>query len=120
MVGEVLDEALVEVCEPEGLEFTFNSRSWLLCNSSHLYWVHLHFSFEDNESEVLNLCSFKLALLWSEVELVLPKLFHHSPDYPLVLCQGLGEDQDVIQVHTDHPFHDEVTEDVIHHCLEGG
>ena len=37
-----------------------------------------------------------------------------------MLCQRLGEDQDVIQVHTDHSFHDEVMEDVIHHCLEGG
>ena len=48
------------------------------------------------------------------------KLFYHLPDYPLVLCQGLGEDQDVIQVHTDHLFHNEVMEDVICHCLEGG
>ena len=101
MVGEALDEAPVEVCEPEeGLDFTFSSGGWPLRNSSHFYRVHPHFSFGDNKSEVLNLRSFKLALLRSEVELVLSKLFHYSPDYPLVLCQRLGEDQDVIQVHT--------------------
>ena len=121
VVREVLDEAPVEVCEPEeGLDFMFSSGSWPLCNSSHLYWVHPYFSFRDHESEVLNLCSFKLTLLQLEVELVLLKLFHHLLDYPPVLCQGLGEDQDVIQVHADHSFHDGVTEDVIHHCLEGG
>ena len=50
MVGEVLDEAPVEVCEPEeGLDFTFSSRSWPLRNSGHFYWVHPHFSFRDNK-----------------------------------------------------------------------
>ena len=86
MVGEVLDEAPVEVCEPEeGLDFMFSPGSWPLHNSGHLYHVRPHFSFRDNESEILNLCSFKLTLLWMEVELVLQKPFHHLPDYPLVL-----------------------------------
>ena len=120
MVGEVLNEALVEVCEPdEGLDFAFISGSRPLCDSGHLYWVHSDFSFRDNESKVLDFHSFKLTLLWLEVELVPLKPFYHLPDYPPVLCQGFGEDQDVIQIHTNHPFHDEVTEDVVHHCLEG-
>ena len=102
------------------MEFTLTSRSQPFHESGHLDRVHSHFSFRDNESEVLNLCLFKLTLLLLEVEFVLVKPFHYPQDYPPVLCQRLGEYQDVIQVHTDHPFHDEVTEDVIHHCLKGG
>ena len=82
-----MDEVPVEVCEPEeGLDLVFSSGSWPLLNSGHLYWVHPHFSFRDNWSEVLNFCLFKLTLLQSEVEFVLTKPFHHLPDYPPVLC----------------------------------
>ena len=98
----------------------FISRCQPLHDSGHLYWGHPHFTFRDNEAMALNLILFKLALLQSEVEFALAKPFHHLPDYPLVFCPGLGEDQDVIQVYTDHPFHDDVTEGVIHHFLEGG
>ena len=78
MVGEVPDEVLVEICGPkEGLDSSLISGSWLLHDLGHLYQVHPHLSFRDNESEVLNLHLFKLALLWLEVEFVLAKLFHH-------------------------------------------
>ncbi|KIJ42199.1 hypothetical protein M422DRAFT_254583 [Sphaerobolus stellatus SS14] len=36
-----------------------------------------------------------------------------------MLFDSLGEDQDVINVYTNHPFHDEISENVVHHCLEG-
>ena len=58
-------------------------------------------------SETMSL-RYSISLLWWEVEFVLMKPFHHLLDYPLVLCQELGEDQDVIHVYTDHSFHDEV------------
>ena len=35
-----------------------------------------------------------------------------------MLLQGLGEDEDVIKIHTQHSLCNEVTEDVIHHGLE--
>jgi hypothetical protein len=33
---------------------------------------------------------------------------------------ALREDEDVVKVYTDHAFHDEVLENIVHHCLEGG
>src|SRR5271163_657501 len=37
-----------------------------------------------------------------------------------MLLNGLGEDQDVIKVHTNNTFRDQILEDVIHHSLECG
>ena len=72
MMREVLDEPSVEISKTnEGLHLF--SVSWLrpLCHSANLDWVHLCFAFQDDEAEVFNLCAFKLALLWSEVKLML-------------------------------------------------
>ena len=37
-----------------------------------------------------------------------------------MLRQGLGEDEDVVEVNTDDTERDEVVEDFVHHGLEGG
>jgi hypothetical protein len=37
-----------------------------------------------------------------------------------MLFDALREDEDVVEVHTNHAFHDEVLENVVHHRLEGG
>src|SRR6266508_4220810 len=55
-----------------------------------------------------------------EVELMLlQQLQNAAGDLP-VLFKGLREDEDVVQIDHDHTFRDEVLEDVVHHCLEGG
>jgi hypothetical protein len=37
-----------------------------------------------------------------------------------MFLKRVGEDQDVIKVHGDDTFGDQILEDFIHHCLEGG
>jgi hypothetical protein len=38
----------------------------------------------------------------------------------MVFLKQVGEDQDVVEVHGDNTFSDQVLEYPIHHCLEGG
>ena len=40
-------------------------------------------------------------------------------DYLPVFVQVLGENKDVVQIYTNHPFTNQILEDVIHHGLEG-
>jgi hypothetical protein len=37
-----------------------------------------------------------------------------------MFLKQVGEDQDVIEVHGDNAFSDQILEDFVHHCLEGG
>jgi hypothetical protein len=37
-----------------------------------------------------------------------------------VVLKHVGEDQNVIEVHRDDAFSDQILEYLIHHCLEGG
>ncbi|KAG6867761.1 hypothetical protein C0993_011478, partial [Termitomyces sp. T159_Od127] len=54
------------------------------------------------------------------VELVLVEAFQRNMHNPVVLLKCLGVDEDVVKVHAHYTLHDEVLEDVIHHCLESG
>ena len=49
-----------------------------------------------------------------------PETFEDMPGDLVVFRRGLQVDQDVIEVNSYHSFHDEVSEYVIHHHLEGG
>ena len=51
---------------------------------------------------------------------MLVKILQDTPCYTSVFSEGLRVDQDVIEVDTYQALHDEVSEDVIHHGLEGG
>jgi hypothetical protein len=55
-----------------------------------------------------------------EEEFVFTKLFEDQLGDASMLLDGLRGDEDVVEVNTDGSFHDEVLEDVVHHCLEGG
>ncbi|KAG6894983.1 hypothetical protein C0992_003658 [Termitomyces sp. T32_za158] len=71
VVGEVLDEPLVEVGEPqEGLYFLLVLGLWLLGYASHLHGVQLRHAMRDDQPKILDAGLFKLALLRFEVELV--------------------------------------------------
>jgi len=56
----------------------------------------------------------KLALVRTEVELMLLQQLQNAVGDLLVLFEGLREDEDVVQI--DHDY----VKDVVHHCLEGG
>jgi len=118
---EVSDEPSVEVGESEeGLHFHLVRRSGPLGNASDLDRAHCNGIVRDDYSEVLDRGFLKFALVRTEVELMLlQQLQNTAGDLP-VLFKGLHEDEDVVQIDHNHAFRDEVLEDVIHHCLEGG
>ena len=72
----------------------------------------------DDDTQVLDLRLFELTLLWFEVELVLTQAFQHNLRDTPMFFERLGEDQDVVDVHADDTFHDEVLEYLVHHRLE--
>jgi hypothetical protein len=53
-------------------------------------------------------------------EFVLAKSFQYQLCDAAMLCNVLCENKDVVEIHANDTFHDEILEDVIHHCLEGG
>ncbi|KDQ25396.1 hypothetical protein PLEOSDRAFT_1045877, partial [Pleurotus ostreatus PC15] len=116
----VLDEAAVEVDEPEeGLEFSPSPRGRPVRDSGDLYGVHLDLTLRDDDSEILHLGSLEIALVCSEEELVLLEDLQDTPEEPAMLFARLGVDQNVIQIDNDHTFHNELPEEVVHHGLEG-
>ena len=60
----------------------------------------------------------ELTLFLPQVQLILSEPFQHPPRDPSVLGSVLRVDEDVIDVYADDSFHDEVLEDIVHHCLE--
>ena len=121
MFREVSDEPSVEVGESEeGLHFLLVCRGGPLSNASDLDQVHRDGIVRDDHPEVLDRGFLEFAFVGMEVELVfLQQLQNTAGDLP-VLCKGLHEDEDVVQIDHDHTFRDEVLEDVVHHRLEGG
>ena len=51
---------------------------------------------------------------------MLPESLQHQSCHPVMLFHCLCDDEDIIQVNTDHTLRYKVLEDVIHHCLEHG
>jgi hypothetical protein len=62
----------------------------------------------------------ELTLLWTEEEAVLSEPMEHLPDDFVMTDKVRMRDEDVIKVDHDISRQDEVLEDVVHHCLEGG
>ena len=50
---------------------------------------------------------------------MLTKSFEDKSHDSAMFFEGLREDEDVIEIDAQHTLHDQVLEDVIHHCLEG-
>ena len=73
----------------------------------------------DDEAQVFDPLTFKLALLRLEVELVASEDIQDASGDPPKLVLTLGEDQYVVHVHTNHAIPDQLCKDVVHHCLEG-
>ncbi|KAG6896293.1 hypothetical protein C0992_009270 [Termitomyces sp. T32_za158] len=87
MVGEILDELLIEVGEPqEGLYLLLVLGLWPLDYAGHLRWVHLCHTLRDDQSKVLNAGLLELALLQFEVELVQAEMVQdNSSDATMLL-----------------------------------
>ncbi|KAG6868036.1 hypothetical protein C0993_008122 [Termitomyces sp. T159_Od127] len=74
----------------------------------------------DDQPQILNSGLLELALLQFEIELVLAEAFQNNVCDLVVLLKCFGVDEDVVKVYTHYTLYDEVLEDVVHHCLEGG
>jgi len=102
---EVSIELFVAVGESEeGLHFLLIRQSRPLGNTSDLDWVHRDGVVRDDHSKVLDRGFLKLALVGTEVELMLlQQLQNVAGDLP-VLFKGLREDEDVVQIDHDYTF----------------
>jgi len=118
---KVSDELSVEVGESEeGLHFLLIHQSGPLGDASNLDQVHRNRVVRNDHSEILDRGFLKLALVGTEVELMLlQQLQNTAGDLP-VFFKDLHEDEDVVQIDHNYAFRDEVLKDVVHHCLEGG
>jgi len=73
----------------------------------------------DYKSKVFDLCVLEFAFVMLQEELVFVELLQDQTCNAMVLLHGFSVNEDVVEVHTDHSFHNEVLKDLIHHCLEG-
>jgi len=65
------------------------------------------------------LCVLEFAFVMLQEELVFVELLQDQTCNVMVLLHGFSVDEDVIEVHADHSFHNRVLKDLIHHCLKG-
>jgi hypothetical protein len=71
MVGEILYEPMVKVSKAkERLYFPFITGFWPVCHTCHLYRIHFHLVFRDNQPQALDAGFFEFTLFGSEVQLV--------------------------------------------------
>src|SRR5258705_4457977 len=73
---------------------------------------------QDDQSEVLNLLLLEFTFLWLKKQPLPLEGSKDLADNLLVFREGGGVDKDVIHVAYDFTTVDELTKDVIHHCLE--
>jgi hypothetical protein len=73
----------------------------------------------DDEPEIFNAGFFELALLVSEVQLVIAKMFHDHAGNKAMFFQCHCKDENVVEIDGDDTLGDKVFEDLVHHCLEG-
>jgi len=71
------------------------------------------------KSKVFDLCALEIAFVMSQEEIVFAESLQDQMCNAMVLLHGFSVDEDVVEVHADHSFHNEVLKDLIHHCLEG-
>ena len=93
MGGEVADEAAVEVDKSEeGLYFFLGGRFWPFRYSCNLYQIHFDLVIGDLNSEIFHCGLFKLALIRSEIKVVLGQDLDDVADYAAMLRDGFRED----------------------------
>ncbi|KAF8229155.1 hypothetical protein L208DRAFT_1287910, partial [Tricholoma matsutake] len=89
-------------------------------DSCYLDRIHMNFTLRYDESEVLDRCLLKLALVMSQKQLVHMKALQDKVRNAPMFVDQFCKDEDVIQVDTDHSLHNEILKNVIHHHLECG
>src|SRR3979490_722895 len=113
MLREVWDESSVEVDETdEGLDLLFVGGGRPLRHTSYLHWVHFDLVVQDDDSEVFNASLFELALLMSEVQLVLTETFHDHAGDKAMFFQRRCKDEDVVEIDGDDTLGDKVFENL--------
>jgi hypothetical protein len=91
-----------------------------ICYSFHLYWIHGHLSFADDDSQKFHFWLFKDGLLQFEVEVMFFQLPQHLVYHLSVVFQVIDSgDKDIIDVNHYYSQVDLFSKDGIHHCLEG-
>lgn len=117
----VTDKAPVEIGESqEGLNISLACRFRLLCYAFDLHRIHLYTALRDDHTKVPNLSSLKLVFLRLEIELVLAQNFQHLSYNPTMFFQGLGEDENVVQIDHHLALTNEISEQIIQHSLKCG
>src|SRR5260221_2289471 len=104
----------------EGLDILYFHWLWPVCDSLDFNRVHHYMVFGDDEPKVVHLSTFEFAFLWLEEQLVGMEGLEYLSNDPLMVCEGGGVDEDVIQVANSFIAIDKGVEDVVHHHLDGG
>ena len=72
----------------------------------------------DDEPEEFNGRLLEDTLCCLKIEIVVLQALKNTSDCVTVLLHRSREDQNVVHVHDNDTFHDQVLEDLVHHCLE--
>jgi len=101
----------------EGLDLLYLCQGRPFCDSTDLCQIHGDMVFQDDQSKVLNLLLLKLTFLWLEKQPLLSEGSKDLADDLPVFREGVRVNEDIIHI-AYHTVVDELTEDIIHHCLE--
>jgi len=102
----------------EGLDLLYLCWGRPFHDSVDLCQIHGDVVFQDDQSKVLNLLSLELAFLWLEKQPPLSEGSKDLVDGLPVSGEGMGVNKDIIHIAYCLAIVDELTEDIVHHCLE--
>jgi hypothetical protein len=114
-LGEVLDEALVEIVKSNETPEFFELCRWCpISNSFHLDWVHGNFARADDQSEVVDMGLLKLAVLGLEVQIVFFETPKDFMDNLLMFVKSGTPDENVIEIDCYFAFSNQICKDGIY------
>ncbi len=120
MQTEILDETSIEISKSqESLKLLYRLGNWPLRDGSHLPLVHLNSLLANDVAEELHCGPMELALLQTEVQMVLAEPLKDLLNVVAMVSQVPGVDENIIDV-DNHEVVEELPEHLVHEFLEDG
>jgi hypothetical protein len=111
-LGEVFNEVLIEVSKTnEALYFfeAFGNRP--VDNSFDLDWVHRDSAMTNNQTKIIYLGLFKLALFGTQIEIVCLKVMEDFVNNLTMFFESAAPNENVVQINGNLALSDEISKD---------
>jgi hypothetical protein len=114
-LGEVFDEAAIEIGKPNETSDFFKFRGWgPISDGLYFDWVHGNFARADDQFEIVDVGLLEFALLRLEVEIMFCKMAKNFMDNLLMFIESSAPNEDVIEIDCNFAFSNQICKDGIY------